>query len=128
MAERFKLDDKGNCHACSKLSLDTEHVMCFSCNKLFHAVCNNATSDERVATKTTVGNFLLTSTKKNFLFFCDICVTSLEINKAGSDSQRITLLENKLGAIDAQLKEMTSMFRSKMEEPNPDPPKQNKKH
>ena len=115
MAEKFRLDDHGNCPACNKLSIEFEHVMCFSCKKLFHAVCGNSSADEKVCTKTTIGNFLQSSTKKNFQFFCDKCLTQLEISMSESDSQRINLLETKMNTIDSQLKEITIMLKSKGE-------------
>ena len=110
MAKKFKLDDQGHCSSCGNVSIQSEHVKCFSCNCLFHAVCNSATADEKFATKTMIHNFLLPSTKNNFLFFCDICVTKLEISATDSDSQRINLLETKMNTIDSQLKEITSLL------------------
>ena len=56
MAEKFKLDERGNCSSCGNLSAQKEHVKCFSCNGLFHVVCNSATSDEKPATKTTISD------------------------------------------------------------------------
>ena len=112
MADKFRLDDHGHCPSCEKISIESEHVKCFSCEKLFHAVCSSATSDEKVATKTTISNFLNTSTKRNFLFFCDRCLTSLEIDRANVDSQRINILETKMKGIDSQLKEICSMLKS----------------
>ena len=117
MCDKFKLDDCGNCLACNKLSSQTEHVQCFACKNLFHGICNNATADEKIATKTMVNSFLLSSTKNNFLFFCDKCLTQLEISSSGSDSQRINLLETKMNTIDTQLQEITSMLKSNASKP-----------
>ena len=115
MAEKFTLDDHGKCPACGNLSVDTEHAKCFSCKNFFHVVCSKATNDEKPGTKTMIGNFLQSSTKKNFLFFCDKCVTLLEISAAEADSQRINLLESKMNTIDSQLKEISKMLKSKGE-------------
>ena len=115
MAERFELDDHGNCSACGNLSIESEHVKCFTCKKLFHVVCKNSTADETVATKTLIENFLGSSTKKNFPFFFDKCVTLLEISSSESDSQRINLLETKMSTIDSQLKEISMMLKAKGE-------------
>lgn len=123
MAEKFKLDSHGHCSSCGNQSVELEHVKCFSCDNLFHAVCSNATSEEKVATQTTVRNFLNNSTKKNFLFFCDACLTTLEMNHAGEDSQRIHLLERKMNTIDSQLKEICSMLKSPQAKPVENPPK-----
>ena len=107
---------------CSKLSIQSEHVQCYSCKELFHGICSGAKKDELLATKTMISNFLLSSTRNNFVFFCDCCVTKLEISTAESDKQRINLLETKMSTIDNQLKEITTMLKSKAE--NPVPPKQ----
>jgi hypothetical protein len=112
MSDKFKLDDHGNCPACSSLSKGEEHVKCFVCVKLFHVVCPSATVDEKVATKTAVFHFLQASTKKNFLFFCDKCLTSLEINRSTEDSQRISLLESKMSTFSQQLTEICSVLKS----------------
>ena len=113
MADKFQLDSHGNCSTCGNLSIESEHVKCFYCSKLFHVVCSGSTSEEKVATKTTITNFLNASTKKNFQFFCDTCLTSLEISKADVDSERINLLESKMNTIDSRLEEICSMLKSK---------------
>ena len=109
------MDHHGNCPACGNLSIESEHVKCFTCKKLFHVVCKNSTADETVATKTLIENFLGSSTKKNFPFFFDKCVTLLEISSSESDSQRINLLETKMSTIDSQLKEISMMLKAKGE-------------
>ena len=98
MAEKFMLDDNGNCSACGNLSVENEHTKCFSCSKLYHVVCKSASAEEKVASMTMIRNFLQSSTKKNFLFFCDKCVTALEISQSESDSKRINLLETKMNS------------------------------
>ena len=81
MAEKFKLDDHGKCPSCEKVSIQGQHVRCFTCRGFYHAVCDSAGQEEKVATKTTIANFLLQSTKKNFVFYCDGCLTRLEIKE-----------------------------------------------
>ena len=115
MADKFKLDEHGKCTSCTILSKDGEHVKCFLCDELFHVVCTSASADEKVASKTTVSYFLLPSTKNNFRFFCDKCMTEMEINRANADSQRLNLLEKKMSAIDKQLSEISSTLKNKTE-------------
>ena len=103
MGDQFKLDKDGNCPTCGKLSVQGEHIQCYTCCDHFHAVCSAASPDDKVATKTTVSQFLLTSTKRNFVFYCDKCLTELEIRKAESESQRVDILEKKMNGIDSQL-------------------------
>ena len=109
MAEKFMLDDHGNCSACGNLSVENEHTKCFACSKLYHVVCKSASAEEKVASMTMIRNFSLSSTKKNFLFFCD--------KWSESDSQRINVLEIKMNTIDSQLKEICTMLKVKGESP-----------
>jgi hypothetical protein len=113
MTSNVKLDPDGKCNLCKKVSLATEHVECFVCRSSFHAVCPNTSNDDKLATKTTVTNFLLSSTKKNFMFFCDICLTTMERNMAETDTQRINSLETKIGSMSNQLSEIKDMLMVK---------------
>ena len=122
MAEKFKLDDHGNCPSCGNLSAQSEHVICFLCKHLYHAICKQATPEEKFATKTMVTAFLLTSTKNNFKFFCDSCATSLEVSAADSNNQRINHLETKMSSINGQLKDIMAMMKSSAEKENALPP------
>ena len=106
MGDQFKLDGDGNCAACGKLSLQGEHIQCFTCKDNFHVVCTAAGADDKVATKTTVSGFLLPSTKRNFMFNCDRCLTELEMRMADTESRRVDILENKMDGIDTQLAEI----------------------
>ena len=112
MGDQFKLDGDGNCTACGNLSVQGEHVQCYSCNEYFHAVCEGAAGDDKVATKTTITQLLLASTKKNFKFYCNSCLTAMEISKSESESKRIVILENKLTGIDKQHNEIKSMMNT----------------
>ena len=93
MGDKFKLDGDGNCGACNKLSLRGESVQCYTCKGLFHVVCESAQGDDKVATKTTVTSFLQPSTKENFLFFCDRCLTEMEIRNTESETNRVNSLD-----------------------------------
>ena len=77
---------------------------------------------------------LQASTKRNFLFFCDKCITNLEISQAESDSNRLQLLESKMSSIDTQLQQIQTILKSNSEstssskpnkkpEPKPSPKK-----
>ena len=122
MSEKFQLDDHGNCTACGNISAQSEHVRCFYCKHLFHAICNKASLEEKFATKTMINNFLLPSTKTNFKFFCDNCATSLEVGAADCNNQRINLLETKMSSIDIQLKEMMTIMKSNVSNSTAQPP------
>ena len=83
------------------------------CKDNFHAVCPSVSSEDKLATKTTVQNFLLSSTKKNFAFLCDICLTNMEINTTETDTQRINTLESNMNAMNTQLSEIKQLLLKK---------------
>ena len=117
MAEQFKLDGAGTCPTYEKLPVPGESIQCFSCNGFFHAICNGAGAEDRVATKTMVNSFLLASTKRNFTFNCNICMTNLEINKTETESKRVDILETKMNGIDKHLAEIKK-FLTENNKPN----------
>ena len=103
MADHFKIDGDGHCKTCNKVPTSGEIVQCYSCTECVHVICNGASSaDERVATKTMITGFLLPSTKRNFMFYCDVCLTKMEISKSETDSKRVDILEDKMNGIDKQ--------------------------
>lgn len=113
MTANVKLDPDGKCNLCKKISSQNEHVQCFTCRSNFHAVCSSVSNDDKLATKTTVINFLLGSTKKNFAFLCDICLTTLERNTADTDTQRINSLESNMSTMNDQLSEIKQLLLKK---------------
>ena len=115
MSDQIKLDEDGNCPSCGDLSQPMEQVQCFACKKLFHGVCSSVSADTKIATKTMIASFLQASTKNNFMFLCDKCLTNLEVNMAQCDSKRIDVLEAKMSNIDNNLKELTSLLKSEKE-------------
>ena len=117
MSLNIKLDADGSCNLCKKTSLPNEHVGCFICYCQFHAVCPNVGADHKLATKTTISNFNFNSTKKNFMFLCDACLTKFERINADSDGQRINTLESQIGNVDKQLSEIKKLLEAKSEKP-----------
>ena len=112
MSDLLKLDGNGNCPNCNQASIEGEHVKCYSCKELFHAVCNNATQEMKLANKTTINHFLLPSTKNNFVFYCDRCLTQNEIRQTESNEARIDNLEDKMTGIDKQLGEIMNLLKA----------------
>ena len=113
MSDQIKLDENGDCPTCVKASADGEHVECYGCSGLFHAICGGTPRDAKVANKTTVDYFLLPSTKRNFVFFCDRCLTKNEIQQTETNKGRIDNLEDKMSTIDKQLEDIKKMLLSK---------------
>ena len=113
MTASVKQDPDGKCILCKKTSSINEHVQCNMCKDNFHAVCSSVSSEDKLAMKTTVQNFLLSSTKNNFAFLCDICLTKMEINTAGTDAQCINSLESNMNAMNTQLSEIKQLLLKK---------------
>ena len=125
MSDQFKIDDDGQCRSCKKVPAAGECIQCYSCTGIIHAICNEANVETRVATKTTVNQFNISSTKRNFKFYCDVCLTKMEISKADADSKRVEILEAKMEGIDKQLGEIMKVLT---ESRNPQASKVNNQH
>jgi hypothetical protein len=110
MGDKFKLGDDGTCGACNKLSLRGESVQCYTCNGLFHVACKSAQGDDKVATKTTITNFLQPSTRNNFVFYCDRCLTELEIRNTETETSRVNALEKRMMDVDQKLAEIVTLL------------------
>ena len=110
MSANNKLEADGTCNVCTKISLPNEHTQCFICKENFHVVCSSTSNEDKVATKTTVFNFLLNSTKRNFMFLCDICLTSFEKNLADTDTHRVNLLESKIDTLTTQISNINNIL------------------
>ena len=110
MSDQFKLDGDGHCKSCKAVPAPGETIQCYTCSGTIHAICSGASTEDKVATKTMINSFLLSSTKRNFVFYCDICLTKMEINKADADSLRVNILEEKMEGIDKQLNEIMKVL------------------
>jgi hypothetical protein len=113
MAAIIKMDPSGTCNLCKKISLPNEHVECFICKFSFHAVCPNASNDDKLAAKTSITSFLNIQKKSNFKFFCDICATNMEKSIGDTTAQRVNVLETQLGDVNSQLKEIKDLLAAK---------------
>ena len=86
MSEQFQLNADWVCT--STLQADT--IQCFTCKFFFHAVCPEASDGETLTTKSLHTCYNRPSTKRNFQFFCNSCMTKLEI----SESNWLNILES----------------------------------
>ena len=112
MSTRFEVKggNDGKCISCRTVPGQNESVQCYDCKGNFHIFCPNISLDEKVAAKSTVTSFLAASTKKNFVFFCDNCLTNFEINKATDESKKVSLLESKMSKMEAKLDEISTLL------------------
>ena len=105
----YELDDGGTCISCKEVSQDLELVQCGICKKKFHAVCTAASNDDKWATKSMITNYKAASTKKNFMFLCNYCLTTLEMNVADIDGQRMRKMERNMEIVSKELAEIKKL-------------------
>ena len=119
MSDVLKIDDNGVCKSCEKIAAQGDYLKCLSCKGLFHIVCQNAIGDLKAATKTTVVQVLQPSTKRNFVFFCNCCITKYEIEQASEESKRLNSIEEKVAELSNKLEEMSALLIEQKSCPTP---------
>ena len=111
MSITVKLDVGSICPGCDETPPNDQCVQCYVCKSRFHAVCEVA-NDTQVGTKTMVKTFVATSTKSNFKFFCDVCVTVFERNLVETEDQKINALFEKVVRMENKLNEITDFMKA----------------
>ena len=109
--EKFKLDDSGTCLSCSTVPEKDQELKCFLCSCLFRGTCSPAA--EKVASKSFIESFNKPAVKGNFQFFCDKCLTNLEVNKAKAESDRLSIVENSISLFRSELNEIKTLLKQK---------------
>ena len=115
MSVLFKVGDDSACPSCKMTPSQGECVQCFTCKSMFHTICEKTNNDTKLGTNTLVKLFLSASTKGNFKFFCDICLTNLERNMVESQTDKINSLESKFVNMEDTLEEIKKLLTSKRE-------------
>ena len=114
-----KLGDNSICTTCDTTPSQDQCVQCFTCKLWFHAHCVAVDNESSLATKTMVRTFAATSTKSNVKFFCDGCLTKLEINLVATEIQKITDLEKKVSNMENKLEEISNLLKSQSAKSSP---------
>ena len=112
MSEIVKVDEGSVCASCNITPIAEQVVQCFVCKFHFHGYCEPAGNDLHLGSKTMVKTFLSASTKSNFKFFCDTCLTTYERNLVETENQKITALTEKVGKMETKLDEITKLLKS----------------
>ena len=113
MAEAFKIDQNSVCPSCMKTPTQTECVQCFICKSAFHGICESTDNDTKLGTNTLIKTFLAPSTKNNFKFFCDKCMTEFERNLVETQAEKISNLEKNFLGLESKLEEITKLLKVK---------------
>lgn len=101
----FKLDPKGICETCIKKALDSEIIRCHACQFYFHAICDSdeGNGDDFIAKKTHLGLHKMPSTKKNFMWKCNKCLTVDEANQAATVKDMVSSLLERFNLLESNL-------------------------
>ena len=114
MADKFKIDTiSSKCMTCNEVTPVLDNLECFFCKGIFHATCPTMSDQEKVGTKSMVNSFNRASTKKNFKFFCDVCLTKFEIDLATDDSRRLNKVEENMSEVMNELRDIKKMLKEK---------------
>ena len=100
----FQLDLQGKCETCLSTAKDAEIIKCFSCEFSFHALCDSTDGNSNpIAKKTHLSLHKQASTKPNFLWKCDRCLTISEENQAATLKEMVSKLVERLGSLENRL-------------------------
>ena len=105
------LSDSGTCTTCKLQVDDNEAIKCFRCLNNFHGLCKKAPN--QICNKSLLVLFLQKSTKKNFVWYCDVCITEIELNGTDSrvsQSSKIKDLEGKIDLLDAKISSISDVL------------------
>ena len=100
----FRLDVQGKCESCLKTANETEIIRCSSCEFFFHGICKSPDGkSDGIALQTHLGLFKKSSTKKNFSWKCDQCLTVSEHTQAASVKELVTQLMERFNKFEIEL-------------------------
>ena len=101
---KFVINQQGKCTTCSQAVVAGESITCCSCSIMFHAhSCSASDKQDAICTSSLLKLFTGNTTKNNFKWFCDVCLTKFEINKA-------TVVEDRFHEIMSQVTKMADML------------------
>lgn len=115
MAENYKIDEHSQCPSCTKTVPQNECVQCILCKGLVHAVCESCENGEKIGTQTLIKCFQAPSTKRNFLFFCDVCLTNFERSLIETQEEKIANLQRNFLGMETKLNSIIEMLAKEKE-------------
>ena len=112
MSETVKIGVGSVCPSCNETPQAEQVVQCRSCKCHFHAVCDTGGNENKLGTNTMVKTFNAASTKSNFMFFCDSCLTEYERNLVVTQDAKITTLTTKVTSLEEKLDVITKLLEA----------------
>ena len=117
--QRYELDDTGTCSTCDNIPGDSEITKCVICESSYHgADCNEAGANP-ICNKSFLKLFLQRSTKSNFAWTCDHCLTLKEHNEASTLSDNVRTLTDSVQTLANQFLQLQGEF-NKLQEKMPE--------
>ena len=114
MSAAIKIGPNSICTACTLTPPMNECTICYLCKETFHAVCASH-EDGSIGSKTMVKTFVAASTKANFKFFCDECLTTFERKLAETSNDKLNSLVTHVSGLEKRLTELSN----KLDRPDP---------
>ena len=81
MLNKDFLVKNGSCISCERKVQSTSVIKCTSCCDMFHAVCPSSNKQNKICNETMLRNFNQNSTRDNFKWYCNVCLTLYEQDK-----------------------------------------------
>ena len=104
---QYVLNLTGQCTSCEADIPQTETVTCGSCEKVFHALCPSAANrKDNICNATFLKLWHASSTKANFKWYCDICLTDMETTKSSSLENVVHTLVTKVSELTNEVQKM----------------------
>ena len=109
----------GKCQTCNddKIIIPSSIVKCFACKQSFHALgCKDEAPG--YANMSLLTCFQRTSTRNNFLFSCDTCLTKSEMLKADKEQATYQLLHNRITQLESIIMSELTDIKSQLPKPS----------
>jgi hypothetical protein len=126
MSETVKIDDGSVCPSCNETPASEHVVQCRSCKCHFHAVCDAAGNENKQGSNTMVKTYNSASTKPNFMWFCNVCLTNYERSLVEAQDDKLSTLSTKVTNMEKKLDDITKLLQTTAQQ-SPSEGKQKKK-
>ena len=110
MSDPFHVLTDGKCNSCTENVDDNEVLNCYQCKVNFHVLCGGSNA---ICNKSLLILYQQKSTKKNFVWYCDSCITQLEVletESQTSNSQKVDELEKKIDVLTDKVTSITEIL------------------
>ena len=113
LPKQYEVVDGGGCSTCNNQARTEDILKCHNCSSYFHAVCGTDTQATPFACKSFISSFITQTVKqgnKNFLFLCDHCLTSKEMETASDLKAQISVLSKTVNSLAGDFKEFKNQI------------------